>query len=79
MIPILRNPISRRALLRGLGVSLPLPFLEAMLPRAVHAAPSKLRPPVKAGAVPTPRGIFCFVPDGGKILAVSLTHLTPSA
>ncbi len=68
MIPLLRNPMSRRAVLRGLGVSLPLPFLEAMLPRAVHAAPSTWRPPVKSGAAPTPRVIFCYVPNGVNIL-----------
>ena len=49
--------ISRRTVLRGLGTSLALPFLEAMAP-AVAAAES-----VSAGAAPV-RMAFCFVPNG---------------
>ena len=62
------TPLSRRAMLRGLGVSMSLPFLEAMLPRAVHAAPSTYRPLLKSGAVPVPRSIFCYVSNGVNIL-----------
>jgi len=49
--------ISRRTVLRGLGASLALPFLEVMSP-AVAAAES-----VSASAAPV-RMAFCFVPNG---------------
>ena len=62
------SPISRRTALRGLGVTLSLPLLEAMLPRSLHAAPSTYRPLVKSGVAPTPRAIFCYVPNGVNIL-----------
>ena len=62
------SPISRRTALRGLGVTLSLPLLEAMLPRSLHAAPSTYKPLVKSGVAPTPRAIFCYVPNGVNIL-----------
>ena len=62
------SPISRRTALRGLGVTLSLPLLEAMWPRSLHAAPSTFRPLVKSGATPRPRVIFCYVPNGVNIL-----------
>jgi hypothetical protein len=65
---LLRTPLSRRTALRGLGVSLSLPFLEAMLPRSVHAAPSTYKPIPKSGTKPTPRIIFCYVSNGVNIL-----------
>jgi hypothetical protein len=68
MNPIFHTPISRRTALRGLGVSLALPMLEAMLPRAVHAAPSTYKPLAKSGTNPTPRAIFCYVSNGVNIL-----------
>ena len=68
MNPLFHTPISRRTALRGLGVSLTLPMLEAMLPRVVHAAPSTYKPLAKSGVVPTPRAIFCYVPNGVNIL-----------
>lgn len=37
------KPIGRRALLRGAGVALPLPFLEAMVPRGARAAVPRKR------------------------------------
>lgn len=49
------KPLSRRTLLKGLGASLGLPFLDAMLPRAAWAAPATL---VKN------RMAFVFVPIG---------------
>ena len=38
----LRQAISRRRFLRGAGVAMSLPLLEAMLPRMAHAATSSL-------------------------------------
>ena len=68
MHPLLHTPLSRRTALRGLGVSLSLPLLEAMLPRSLHAAPSTYKPLAKSGAKPTPRVIFCYVSNGVNIL-----------
>lgn len=67
MNPLFHTPISRRTVLRGLGASLALPLLEAMLPRSLHAAPSIFRPLAKTGVKPTPRVIFCYVPNGVNI------------
>lgn len=67
MNPLFHTPISRRTVLRGLGASLALPLLEAMLPRSLHAAPSIFKPLAKTGVKPTPRVIFCYVPNGVNI------------
>lgn len=49
--------LSRRETLKGIGVSLGMPLLEAMQPRSLLAAPqSKWSPPV--------RGAFVFFPNG---------------
>jgi len=60
-------PLSRRHVLRGLGVSLALPLLEAMIPRAVVASPSQFKPLPKSG-VAQPRLICCYIPNGVNIL-----------
>jgi len=52
------HSISRRTVLRGLGTSLALPFLEAMSP-AMAAAES-----VAASSAAPVRMAFCFVPNG---------------
>lgn len=49
------RPISRRALLRGAGVTLALPWLEAMLPRSARAAEAAW-PPVRAAFIYSPNG-----------------------
>ncbi|MBJ7392285.1 MAG: DUF1552 domain-containing protein, partial [Chthoniobacterales bacterium] len=66
--PLFHTPISRRTLLRGASVSIALPFLEAMLPRPLQAAPSTYKPVAKSGTKPTPRAIFCYVSNGVNIL-----------
>jgi len=68
MTPLFHTPLSRRTVLRGLGASLALPLLEAMLPCSLHAAPSTFKPLAKSGAKPMPRAIFCYVPNGVNIL-----------
>jgi hypothetical protein len=60
------QPLSRRHVLRGLGVSLTLPLLEAMLPRA-QAAPSTFEAWKKSSSI-QPRTIFCYVPNGVNII-----------
>lgn len=57
--------LSRRHVLRGLGASLSLPLLDAMLPRA-SAAPSQYRPLAKSHGV-HPRMICCYIPNGVNI------------
>lgn len=48
------NHLSRRTFLRGAGVTLALPWLEAMIPQA-RAAPA-VRPPLRAAFIYTPNG-----------------------
>ena len=62
------RPLSRRTALRGIGAMISLPLLEAMLPNTLHAAPSTYRPLPKSGTNPTPRSIFCYVPNGVNII-----------
>jgi hypothetical protein len=53
---ITKKHISRRTILRGSGVTLALPLLEAMIPAATALA--------QTAAVPKPRFVGCFVPHG---------------
>jgi len=53
---ITKKHISRRTILKGSGVTLALPFLEAMVPAATALAAT--------AAVPKPRFVGCFVPHG---------------
>ena len=62
------KPLSRRAMLRGMGACVALPFLEAMLPRRAYASESTYRPLPHSMTKPTPRVIFCYVPNGVNIL-----------
>jgi hypothetical protein len=57
-----RFPISRRTLLRGAGVALGLPWLEAMAP----AAAGKSRPPVRMAVLYMPNGVHpdMWTPEG---------------
>ncbi len=68
MNPNTRKPLSRRTVLRGLGATITLPLLEAMMPNTLLAAPSTYAPLAKSGATPTPRAIFCYVSNGVNIL-----------
>jgi hypothetical protein len=58
------QPLSRRTFLHGLGVTVALPFLEAMLPRTAAAAATG-RPPVRTA--------FLYVPNG-----VNMADWTPA-
>lgn len=64
MIPFER--LSRRHVLRGLGVALSLPLLDAMLPRG-WTAPSKFTP-LQSSPGPHPRLLCCYIPNGVNIL-----------
>lgn len=51
--------LSRRTLLRGVGASLALPFLDAMTPAfAGSTAPGRVKPPVRLSFVYVPNGIM---------------------
>ena len=67
MTPLYHTPLSRRTVLRGVGASLALPLLGAMVPRSLHAATSTFKPLAKSGAKPMPRIIFCYVPNGVNV------------
>ena len=58
------QPLSRRTFLHGLGVTMALPFLEAMMPRTAAAAATAVRAPVRTA--------FFYVPNG-----VNMTDWTP--
>jgi len=51
-----RFPITRRTALRGVGATLALPWLEAMLPRRATAATSR-RPPTRMAVLYMPNGV----------------------
>jgi hypothetical protein len=53
---ITRNSLSRRAVLRGFGASLALPFLDAMVPAATALARTAATPALRFGAVFIPMG-----------------------
>jgi hypothetical protein len=57
--------LSRRSLLRGAGATIALPFLEAMMPRGLHAATAARK------AAPV-RMAFVYVPNG-----MHMPHWTP--
>src|SRR6478672_3264534 len=77
------KPISRRTFLRGAGVALGLPLLEAMLPaRAGAAAQAAAGPPVRAAYLYFPNGAWMdeWVPKKAGAdfeLPFSLTPLEP--
>lgn len=50
-----RSPLSRRTLLRGAGVALALPLLDAMTPALAPVKPRR-RPPLRL--------VYCYVPNG---------------
>lgn len=51
--------LSRRTLLRGVGATISLPFLDAMLPRGVFASTTNtiVKPPVRFGVIYVPNGV----------------------
>lgn len=59
--------LTRRTALKGIGVSIGLPLLEAMVSAPAHAQ-SSFRPLAKSEVTPKPRMIFCYVPNGVNIM-----------
>src|SRR6185437_9807643 len=61
------KPMSRRTFLRAAGVSMALPFLDSMLPRALAAGAGA--PPRRMVCINTPLGLhapFCFPEKTGR-------------
>lgn len=58
--------LTRRSILRGAGVALGLPLLEAMVPESL-GAPSTFKPWDRSLAEPAPRLICCYIPNGVNI------------
>jgi len=61
-----RKSISRRTLLRGAGIGLGLPWLEAMVPTSVLASSALPKSPVRLAALYMPNGVNvdAWVPEG---------------
>jgi hypothetical protein len=59
-------PISRRTMLRGVGATLALPWLEAMLPRRGIAGSVAAKPPVRMAVLYMPNGVHpdMWTPQG---------------
>ena len=55
---ITRKPIGRRTLLRGMGTTMALPFLEAMMPNASRAAEQALASRKRLQVIYTPNGMM---------------------
>ncbi|MBC7924030.1 MAG: DUF1552 domain-containing protein [Bryobacteraceae bacterium] len=69
-------PISRRSMLRGAGVSLALPWLEAMVPTSAFASSKIPKPPVRMAALYMPNGVntSAWTPQGtGRDFTLSPT------
>ncbi len=67
---IFKKHISRRTVLKGAGVSMALPFLEAMVPAATAIAQTAANPKIRAGFFYIPHGAVQhdtkFGPEGDK-------------
>jgi hypothetical protein len=59
-----KKHLSRRAALRGLGVTLALPLLDSMIPAQTPLAKTAAKPQIRLG--------FCYIPHGGV-----MTNWTP--
>ena len=55
---ITKEALSRRTVLKALGVTLPLPLLDAMVPAATALARTPAKPAMRFGAVYVPNGVI---------------------
>ena len=67
---VFKTAISRRTLLRGVGASLALPFLDAMVP-ALSALRDTAMPAKRFGVVYVPNGIIMNPPVASKTIAAN--------
>jgi hypothetical protein len=69
-----KKHLSRRTVLKGAGISLALPFLDAMIPAATALAQTAAAPKLKAGFFYIPHGAIMWNTSHGK----AMDHWTPS-
>ena len=69
-----KKHLSRRTLLRGAGVSVGLPLLDAMIPAATALAKTAAAPKLRAGFFYIPHGAIMWNTEHGK----EMDHWTPS-
>jgi hypothetical protein len=69
-----RKHLSRRAVLRGVGVSVGLPLLDAMIPAATALAQTAAAPKLRAGFFYIPHGAIMWNTSHGA----AMDHWTPS-
>jgi len=74
MIFLTRKHLSRRTVLRGLGASVALPLLDAMVPAATALAKTAAAPKMRAGFFYIPHGAIMFNTPHGA----AMDHWTPS-
>jgi len=74
MFFLTRKHLSRRTVLRGLGVSVGLPLLDAMIPAATALAQTAAVPKLRAGFFYIPHGAIMFNTPHGA----AMDHWTPS-
>src|SRR5688572_8081172 len=66
------SPFTRRTFLKGLGVSMALPFLQSLAPRTLAASAAVAAKGAAAAAKAPVRMAFIYVPNG-----VNLSEWTP--
>ena len=59
MSALFKKHLSRRTFIRGVGVTMSLPFLDAMVPASTALAQTAARPQVRLG--------LCFIPHGAVL------------
>jgi hypothetical protein len=79
---ITKKALSRRTALKALGVALPLPFLDAMVPALTALEQSAAKPRLRFSAVYTPNGVipgqwFPTTTGADFVFSPSLTPLEP--
>ena len=72
---VTKQSLARRAVLRGLGASVALPFLDAMVPALASPIDRASKPVVRVGFVYVPNGIY--MPDFTPSAAGSAEHRSP--
>ena len=60
---VTRKSLSRRTVLKGMGTTLALPFLESMVPAFQALAQSPAKPPMRFGAIYFPNGALFTIPN----------------
>ena len=70
-----RKHLSRRTLLRGAGVSVGLPLLDAMIPAGTALAKTDAAPKLRAGFFYIPHGAVMWNTKHGKAMEIGRAHV----